>query len=316
MSSEYSASAPGSLMLLGEYAVLHDKFAVVCAVDKRISVRLVPRPDKVISIRSTLGELTTTLDALQPQPPFHFVLATLQSYQRRLPSGCDVHIKADFSAQIGFASSAAVTTALLAVLRQWLQLELTPAAMIRRVRAIIRQVQGVGSGADAAACVLGGLIAYRARPFIADKLPGQPALTALYSGYKTPTGQAIQQVTRYFASQPLLYRQVIQAIGTCAVQGIGAIKQQDWQSLGKIMQVQQGLLDALQVNTPELTAALALLRATPGILGAKISGSGLGDCVIGLGVATAIERHEPNNYPGLQWLPVQMATQGVTCEKN
>jgi mevalonate kinase len=38
----YKASAPGSLMLLGEYAVLHDYPALVCAIDKRISVIIEP----------------------------------------------------------------------------------------------------------------------------------------------------------------------------------------------------------------------------------------------------------------------------------
>ena len=34
----FKASAPGSLMLLGEYAVLQGKSALVCAIDKRMMV--------------------------------------------------------------------------------------------------------------------------------------------------------------------------------------------------------------------------------------------------------------------------------------
>ncbi len=34
------ASAPGSLMLLGEYGVLYGKHALVCAIDKRIVISI------------------------------------------------------------------------------------------------------------------------------------------------------------------------------------------------------------------------------------------------------------------------------------
>lgn len=56
----YKASAPGSLMLLGEYAVMHDYPALVCAIDKRITVTLVPSDDEVIEIDSALGSHHTT----------------------------------------------------------------------------------------------------------------------------------------------------------------------------------------------------------------------------------------------------------------
>ena len=53
---QLKASAPGSLMLMGEHAVLHGKKALVCAIDQRISVSLTPREDARISIVSALGE--------------------------------------------------------------------------------------------------------------------------------------------------------------------------------------------------------------------------------------------------------------------
>ena len=44
----FKASAPGSLMLLGEHAVLHGKPALVGALDKRITVTLTPmRHDRI-----------------------------------------------------------------------------------------------------------------------------------------------------------------------------------------------------------------------------------------------------------------------------
>ena len=53
--------------------------------------------------------------------------------------------------------------------------------------------------------------------------------------------------------------------------------------LGEIMNIHQGLQDALGVNNAILSELIFSLRSHPHIYGAKISGAGLGDCVIGLG---------------------------------
>ena len=307
----FKASAPGSLMLLGEYAVLHGKHALVCAVDRRISVTLTPRDDQQIVITSAIGKLTTTPADLKIAPPFQFVLATLKKFRRQLTHGCDIEIVSEFSDQIGLGSSAAVTTALFAALTAMLQITVTPQAMIKKIRAIIRSVQGLGSGADVAACVLGGIVVYKAAPLHTEKLTGTIPLTAAYAGYKTPTATAVRQVTEFFAQQPLIFQKLCHAIDECALQGAELVRSKNWRELGKVMNMQQGLMESLGVNTPELAEAITILRTHPEIFGAKISGSGLGDCVIGLGVATSLSFN--NNKIAL--VPVQMSTQGVRCEK-
>ena len=305
------ASAPGSLMLLGEYAVLHGKFALVCAVDKRMTVSFAPRNDQKILITSQLGHLETTLATLSIQSPFQFVLAALSAYKKHFKQGFELVIESEFSDQIGFASSAAVTVATLAVINRWCDFSFSPEDLILKARKIIRKVQGRGSGADVAACVLGGMIAYRAQPFSVEKLPATYPLTVLYSGAKTPTAQAIQYVNNKFLQHPLLLKHIYQGIGVCSVDGIAAARQQDWAGLGNIMNIQQGFMDALCVNTPILNELVCELRRSPAILGAKISGSGLGDCVVGLG-------SKDFSLPGseiLQLIPVTISSQGVLCEK-
>lgn len=80
----FKASAPGSLMLLGEYAVLHGKHALVCAVDKRMTVKLSPRNDSVITIRSALGEHQTSISRIKSVVPFQFVLTTLKKLSKTI----------------------------------------------------------------------------------------------------------------------------------------------------------------------------------------------------------------------------------------
>ena len=62
MATTYKFSAPGSIMLMGEHAVLRNQLAIVGAVDKRMTVTLTPHENNRIEIYSSLGNYHTTLD--------------------------------------------------------------------------------------------------------------------------------------------------------------------------------------------------------------------------------------------------------------
>ncbi|MCC5850695.1 MAG: GHMP kinase, partial [Verrucomicrobia bacterium] len=107
-----TASAPGTLMLMGEHAVLHGHRALCAAVDPRISVSLHPRQDRRLRVVSALGEMETDLKSLEPVPPFTFVMEAVR--RSGIHRGLDLDIQSGFSAEIGFGSSAAVTVATVA----------------------------------------------------------------------------------------------------------------------------------------------------------------------------------------------------------
>lgn len=308
---QYKASAPGSLMLLGEYAVLYGKHALVCAVNKRITVTLTPRKDDRIEIRSsTLGHYSTDIAQLHIEKPFQFVLGTLKQYQSRLKSGCDIEIESEFSDQVGLGSSAAVTVATLAALFTWLAIKTSPHDLIRHGRNIVRAIQSVGSGADVAASVCGGMVGYQAQPLTAEKFSLTHPLTAIYSGFKTPTVDAIKGVQLQFAAHPNILKSITASIGQCAIDGMHSVRKEEWHKLGEIMTIQQGLMESLGVSMPILREMVDKLRQQPGMLGAKISGAGLGDCVIGLG---SLSSKSDDIIKGE--IPLEMTLQGVHCEK-
>lgn len=304
----YKASAPGSLMLLGEYAVLYGKPSLVCAIDKRITVTLTPRADDRIEIQSSLhGHHSTVLSNLALVKPFHFVLGAIKEYQAKLRRGFDLHIESEFSDKVGFGSSAAVTVATIATIVTWLRITISPIQLLRQGRNVIRHIQGIGSGADVAGSVYGGIVAYQAQPLIAEKFSITHPLTAVYAGFKTPTAEAIKRVQDAFATRTDLFRLLTNSIGQCAIDGIQMLRRGDWKGFGDIMNIQQGLMESLGVSTPLMHEMIENLRKESGIQGAKISGAGLGDCVIGLGPGHS-GMTEGN-------IPIEMSLQGVTCEK-
>ncbi len=282
-----TASAPGSLMLFGEHAVLHGQPALAAAVDKRITVHLAARQDDTVIIASELGRFETQRGELADDARFRFVLAALRSLAPVLPSGCLLDIRSDFSAELGLGSSAAVTVAVLGVLQAWTGGHRDSTLLQRQALDVIRAVQGRGSGADAAASVFGGVVQVYCDPCRVRPVPGLPPLTVVYSGSKRKTAEVIALVDRLHTRQPTVTDAVLRAMGAVAEAAAPCIARADWQELGHLADMGQGLMAALGLNTEHIARILAQFQADPGIYGAKISGSGLGDCVIGIGTASA-----------------------------
>ena len=311
----YSAKAPGSLMLLGEYAVLHGKTAIVAAIDKFILVSLIPRNDDTVYIHSSLGELIADRHQLQPTPPFEFVLTALAS--KELPTGCDVMIESDLPNSIGLGSSAAVTVALLAGISAWLKIPLIKKKLWQDAMSVIKSVQNQGSGADCAASIYGGVIAFRNHPLYILSLKNRPPIVVVYSGIKLTTGQAINIVNTRRQKQPILYRDIYEKMDELALNAINVINIGDWKTFGHLLNEGQKLMIALKVNNKILDTLINQLLEKPSIFGAKISGSGLGDCVIGAGILSSNVFPQNNNERnlGVKQIPLTLITEGVTINQ-
>ena len=209
---------------------------------------------------------------------------------------------------MGLGSSAAVTVATLAALAGALGKEPAPSYLLEAGARIIRKVQGgMGSGADVAASTYGGCLRFYAESQEVVKLPKTPQLTVLYSGSKMPTPEVIAIVEERRKKQPETFAQLDALIGAVVKRAFEAAAAGDWTAMGELMNVNQGLMDALGVNNAKLAELVYALREDPNIQGSKISGSGLGDCVVGLGKSMRRDWGVPS-------LAVKVEPTGATTE--
>ena len=283
-------------MLLGEHAVLHGKRALVCAINRRITVRLFPAENDSVEILSELGNYQSPLADLAEHASLKFVLQTIRQHRENLPSGFRLKIDSEFSADIGFGSSAAVTVATHAALMRWTTNQAPKnKELFSQSLETVHAVQGRGSGADLAATVFGGCVGYSTAPEF-QPLEISTPLTAVYCGYKTPTPEVIRRVEKLRAKDPEKYDRIYSRIDTSVGDAVSSLRNNDFQAFGKLLNRNQQWMDEMGVNTPELQEIVAALQADPNISGAKISGSGMGDCAVGIGHADLTELGYPVHH--------------------
>ena len=312
-SGTIKASAPGNLMLMGEHAVLKGHRALACAVDKRIFVTLTPRADRKVTVDSALANYHSTLDELADCAELGFMVAVMRNFASQLPAGFDLTVTSEFSHTVGLGSSAAVTAATVAALLAYAgeSTPLSKSAVFDQALAVVHKVQGGrGSGTDLAATIYGGVVGYTQTPRQVTSYPKVPAVRLHYVGYKMKTPDVIAKVEAASAPYPEFYSALYELMHQASLAAEQAVEQADWPVLGHWMNVYQGLLDTLGVNDGNLSEMIYNLRQQASTLGSKISGSGLGDCV--LSVIDDQNTVEPLAH--YDEISVAISPQGVMCE--
>lgn len=299
MKRELKVSAPGSMMVTGEHAVVYGHPAIVCAIEQRIQVTVSALTRRVVEVHSTISApVTMPLDSIVVEGPMKFVLAVIAQYADQLQFGIRVDVRSDINPVMGLGSSAAVTAASLAAIdtvanrTEKPDFELPVMKKLHKAGLqIIRDIQGRGSGADLAASLHGGMIAYRLPSgFCAEDkdasmqlLPASPQLSLCYVGYKTPTSEVLAKVAAERKGKEPLYDDLYQQMGDCATQTISAARDKDWRRFGLHLQSYQNHLKTLGVSDQALEQLVAEGSRNPDTIAVKISGSGLGDCVLAVG---------------------------------
>ena len=283
MVSTIRTSAPGKLMLLGEHAVLHGCHCLVCAIDRRITVTWTPRRDAMVTITADLGRYEGCLPELPDDERFRFVLAALRGHSDILPSGCDLVIDSDFPNVSGLGSSAAVTVAAVAAAFVWSDFPWSADILHAASLAVIREVQGAGAGADAAASTFGGLLEYCADPISQRQIKDIPPIEVLYSGRKAHTAEVVAELESRRREDPHQIDAIFHAMNKDCGLAVNAGAAGDWQKFGEIINRNHEFMTDLGLSDTILDSLVHDLQADPGISGAKLSGAGKGDCIVGIG---------------------------------
>lgn len=324
--SRIEVSAPGKLMLFGEHAVIYGYPCIVTAVDQRMRVLVEASGDEKLRIEASdvgladyalgIGEL----DKKQDLPKgARFVAAAVNCFFDRfsIKSGLRIRTQSDFSSEFGFGSSSAVTVAVIKGLSELFGVKMGRKDLFDLSYKTVLDVQGVGSGFDLAAAIWGGTLWFvtGGKTIIPLKTEALPIVVG-YTGIKADTPTLIRQVAEKQKAHPEITTKIFETVLLVVREAKNVMERKNWLALGELMNINQGLLDALGVNTKELSSLVYACREA-GAFGAKLSGAGGGDCMIALvdGLTkTAAEKAVINS--GGKVLQVKLNAEGVRNESN
>lgn len=281
-----SYSAPGKLMLWGEYAVLEGHPAVALCFDARIRCTAVQSARRGVHFDSPslLGARNPVfIEELEgPRPKELELLWPLLSEAVVAVDGIALKFHADFPHTWGLGSSSASSLAAVAAVYTVMGTPFTNATLFDRVRRLQRRLQGAASGYDAATQLLGGAVRFVGgdEP-VMERLeaPRRPWLVA-YTGRKASTGSMISKVRAVYPPGHILYA----AVGKLAEQGAKLLVSGSTTEIGAAMNEGHALLRALGGVPDDLHDKVLALQKHDWIHGARMSGAGGGDCVLVLPV--------------------------------
>jgi len=322
-----AASAPGKLMLFGEHAVVYGFPCIVTAVDLRYSVAVERVPASTVAVdtpvmrkygQSFSAPMETILGQTDPPKAAAFVLAAVKCFHRQYPFDGGLTIQTDGpEVSYGLGSSSAVTVATVAALAELFEVTVTGREMYTMALDAVLEVQGKGSGFDVAAATFGGTLYFEHGGKVIESLevPELPIVIG-FSGDKVSTTNLIEQVAGLRERHPETVDGIFDVIHEIVWHAKRFLDTKDWAGLGDLMNINQGLLDALGVSTPQLAKQIFAARKA-GAFGAKLSGAGGGDCMFAM--VDAVKKpqvSEAIETAGGQIVGIKTGVDGVRIEQK
>jgi len=188
-----------------------------------------------------------------------------------------VYVNSQLPSSSGLGSSAAVTVATLAAINDEFKKNLTLEEIAAMAYRIEKKVQkGRASPTDTSVSAFGGIVLVMGTQ--RRRLPPQNIpLVVGNSLVSHNTARMVEKVAEFKSNNPDICDPVLDAIGAVSLSGIRNLGND--QELGRLMDINHALLEALGTGHPVISRLILAARAA-GAYGAKLTGAGGGGCMI------------------------------------
>jgi mevalonate kinase len=249
-------SAPGKVFLFGEHAVVYGKPGIAMAIKPRVyvTVRKTRHPPRVKS-------------------PY------LEKCFELMGVNGSVYIHSQLPSSSGLGSSAAVTVATLSAINDEFDLGYGRPEIATMAHSVEKSVQkGRASATDTYVSTFGGVLLIQGD--IKRRLPPEDFHLVIGNTMVShSTARMVEQVGKFRATDPDIVNPILDAIEAVTMRSLHVF--QDQRALGRYMDINHELLEALGVGHPALTRLVTAARAA-GAYGAKITGAGGGGSIVAL----------------------------------
>ncbi|MGI9247805.1 MAG: mevalonate kinase, partial [Woeseiaceae bacterium] len=276
------ATAAGKVILFGEHAAVYGRHALALPIPDAVHVTVEPAESDTSLAIPNWG-ISGTIDLDNPQGIAAAIALILRQLDIR-EAAFSITVDCGLPRAMGLGSSAAIAVALTRAFCDVMRLTVDN----ERVNAIAFECEklahGTPSGVD-------NTISTFAEPmlFCNDgalqleplRLTETPPIVIACSDEVGLTSDQVAGVRARYERTPRQYDALFDEIDKISLAGAELLQGQKYDDLGLAMNICHGLLNAIEVSTPELERMVVLARQA-GAAGAKLTGGGGGGSIVAL----------------------------------
>ena len=276
------ASAPGKVILFGEHFVVYGVKAILCAINKRVTVTAEKIKEEKISIKSDIGDLELELnkpisEINSPLKPFYYLANKMIQNQS---TGIEIKIESDIPLGAGLGSSSACCVAGAAAISKLFS-EKTKEEILELAIEAERTIFENTSGADCTVCTYGGIIEYeKEKGFIKIKSEPNFHLIIANSNIKHSTESIVSKVKQFKNEDTERFSKLCNDESKLIEDVLQLLKENNIQKLGQKVVQNQKYLETLGISNEKLKDMIKIGQESS--FGTKITGAGDGGCVFSL----------------------------------
>ena len=274
----------GKIILLGEHSVVYGRHAVAVPAPVNIRTKVQDTEDEILLMIPSWGVEYRLDKNPEKRQSFEKPAGLILDQMGLSKQGMKIEVFSDIPRGMGLGGSAAIAVSIIKALNNHFKLALNQDEINQMALESEKIAHGNPSGIDNTMATYGHPLIFRNgdNPLI-EPLNINETFSILigFSSTEGLTAKTVGIVRDLWKKNPGVYEKIFDEIDSLALQSIQAIQNNDFELLGQLMNINHGLLNTLQVSTPELERLIMIARES-GALGAKLTGGGGGGAVIAL----------------------------------
>ena len=294
------ASAPGKVILFGEHFVVYGVKAILCSINKRVTVTAEKTTDKKIFINSEIGNLI-----LEPNKSISEINSRLKPFYylankviKNQDTGIQIKIDSEIPLGVGLGSSSACCVAGAAAIFKLFG-DISKEEILELAIEAERTIFENTSGADCTVCVYGGIMEYDKKQGF-KKIEDEPnfQLVIANSNIEHSTESMVSEVKAFTIKNKEEFSKLLDQELELVEDVLKLLKENNTIKLGEKINQNQKYLETIGISNNQLRKMIEIGQKTS--FGAKITGSGGGGCIFAItdesNLEDTLKEFKDNNF--------------------